>query len=221
MSSKCLVPSAPIPESAQVLERLVGFGGSCFRKDILNLAHICECHGLKEVAQYWYGVVSMNDYQKCRFVRRMISAMFNTINGKKISMLGYAFKKDTGDTRDSPAIDVGHGLIEDGAELNIYDPRVAAAQISMNMGEKAMSSIACCKTHTESVTGAHAVCIMTEWEEFKTYDWEAIYSVMQKPAFVFDGRLILDHQKLRDIGFIVYAIGKPLDPFLRSTKGAT
>ena len=161
----------------------------------------------------------MNDYQKCRFVNACF-CMFNTIVEEDLHAQ-LRVQEGHGDTRDSPAIDVGHGLIEDGAELNIYDPRVAAAQISMNMGEKAMSSIACCKTHTESVTGAHAVCIMTEWEEFKTYDWEAIYSVMQKPAFVFDGRLILDHQKLRDIGFIVYAIGKPLDPFLRSTKGAT
>jgi UDPglucose 6-dehydrogenase len=175
---------------------------------------------LPEVAEYWHSVVGMNDYQKSRFVKRMISAMFNTISGKKISMLGYAFKKDTGDTRESPAIDVGHGLIEDGAKLNIYDPKVAAAQIALDMGEEAMKSITCCKTHTESLTGAHAVCIMTEWDEFKTYDWEAIYGVMQKPAFVFDGRLILDHQKLKDIGFIVYALGKPLDPFLCSAEGA-
>jgi UDPglucose 6-dehydrogenase len=161
----------------------------------------------------------MNDYQKGRFVRRMISAMFNTIRGKKISMLGFAFKKDTGDTRESPAIDVGHGLIEDGAQLNIYDPKVDAKQIAEDMGEEAMKNITCCKTHMESLTGAHALCIMTEWDEFKTYDWEAIYGVMQKPAFVFDGRLILDHQKLKDIGFIVYALGKPLDAFLSSAEG--
>ena len=202
---------------SKFLNASVGFGGSCFQKDILNLAYICECHGLTEVAQYWYSVVGMNDYQKSRFVRRMISAMFNT---KKISMLGYAFKKDTGDTRESPAIDVGHGLIEDGAKLNIYDPKVAHSQIAMDMGEEAMKNITCCKSHIESLTGAHAVCIMTEWDEFKTYDWEQIYSVMQKPAFVFDGRLILDHQKLKDIGFIVYALGKPLDPFLCSAEGA-
>lgn len=146
--------------------------------------------------------------------------MFNNVSGKKISMLGFAFKKDTGDTRESPAIDVGHGLIEDGAELNIYDPKVSEKQINMDMGDNMMKSITCCKSHIESLTNAHAVCIMTEWDEFKAYDWEHIYSVMQKPAFVFDGRLILNHQNLKDIGFIVYALGKPIDPFLCSTEGA-
>lgn len=201
------------------LNASVGFGGSCFQKDILNLAYICECHGLHEVAQYWHSVVGMNDYQKSRFVRRMISAMFNTISGKKIGMLGFAFKKDTGDTRESPAIDVGHGLIEDGAKLSIYDPKVSAEQIAMDMGEQAMKNITCCDSHVDALTGAHAVCIMTEWDEFKSYDWESLYSVMQKPAFVFDGRLILDHQKLKEIGFIVYALGKPLDPFLKGAEG--
>ena len=205
---------------ARFLNASVGFGGSCFQKDILNLAYICECHGLPEVASYWHSVVGMNDYQKSRFVRRVISAMFNNVSGKKISMLGFAFKKDTGDTRESPAIDVGHGLIEDGAELNIYDPKVSEKQINMDMGDNMMKSITCCKSHIESLTNAHAVCIMTEWDEFKAYDWEHIYSVMQKPAFVFDGRLILNHQNLKDIGFIVYALGKPIDPFLCSTEGA-
>ena len=204
---------------SKFLNSSVGFGGSCFQKDILNLAYICECHGLKEVADYWHSVVDMNDYQKSRFVRRMISAMFNTIRGKKISMLGFAFKKDTGDTRESPAIDVGHGLIEDGAQLNIYDPKVDPKQIAEDMGEAGMKSITCCKSHIESLTDAHAVCVMTEWDEFKSYDWEHIYSVMQKPAFVFDGRLILDHAKLREIGFIVYAIGKPIDSFIMSAEG--
>eukprot|EP00227_Mantoniella_beaufortii_P014766 CAMPEP_0197583904 /NCGR_PEP_ID=MMETSP1326-20131121/6670_1 /TAXON_ID=1155430 /ORGANISM="Genus nov. species nov., Strain RCC2288" /LENGTH=449 /DNA_ID=CAMNT_0043148187 /DNA_START=111 /DNA_END=1460 /DNA_ORIENTATION=- len=200
------------------LNASVGFGGSCFQKDILNLAYICECHGLKEVADYWYSVVGMNDYQKSRFVKRVVSAMFNTISGKKIAMLGFAFKKDTGDTRETPAIDVGRGLIEDGAKLAIFDPKVSDEQIALDM-EGLTNNITTYKTAKEALEGAHAVCIMTEWDEFKLYDWKEIYDTMQKPAFVFDGRLILDHEHLREIGFIVYALGKPIDPFLRSAEG--
>mmetsp|Transcript_4444 Transcript_4444/g.20174 ORF Transcript_4444/g.20174 Transcript_4444/m.20174 type:complete len:469 (-) Transcript_4444:99-1505(-) len=201
------------------LNASVGFGGSCFQKDILNLAYVCECHGLKEVADYWYSVVGMNDYQKSRFVRRVVSAMFNTIRNKKIAMLGFAFKKDTGDTRETPAIDVGKGLIEDGAQLAIYDPQVKEDQIAYDM-EGMMGNITCYKTAKEALQDAHAVTIMTEWDEFKSYDWKEIYDVMQKPAFVFDGRLILDHDHLREIGFIVYALGKPIDPFIKSAEGA-
>ena len=202
------------------LNASVGFGGSCFQKDILNLAYICECHGLQEVADYWYSVVGMNDYQKTRFVRRVVSAMFNTIRNKKIAMLGFAFKKDTGDTRETPAIDVAHGMIEDGAKIALFDPQVPEEQVRMDMGEEAMKSITCYSKPTEALKDAHAVTIMTEWDEFKTYDWRAIYEVMHKPAFVFDGRNILDHAHLSEIGFIVYALGKPIDPFLKSAEGA-
>jgi len=201
------------------LSASVGFGGSCFQKDILNLAYICECHGLKEVADYWYSVVGMNDYQKNRFVKRVVSAMFNTIRNKKIAMLGFAFKKDTGDTRETPAIDVGKGLIEDGAKLAIYDPKVTDEQIAYDM-KGLTDSITTFKSAKEALDGAHACCIMTEWDEFKMYDWAEIYKVMHKPAFIFDGRLILDHAHLKEIGFIVYALGKPIDPFLKSAEGA-
>ena len=229
MSALCEATGADVSQVAYALGKdsrigpkflnaSVGFGGSCFQKDILNLAYICECHGLTEVADYWYSVVGMNDYQKNRFVKRVVSAMFNTIRNKKICMLGFAFKKDTGDTREAPAIDVGNGLIEDGARLAIYDPKVSDAQIAMDMGA-GMSNITTYKSHIEALRDAHAVCVMTEWDEFKSYDWGEIYGVMQKPAFVFDGRLILDHDKLRKIGFIVYALGKPIEPFLRSAEG--
>jgi len=201
------------------LSASVGFGGSCFQKDILNLAYICECHGLKEVADYWYSVVGMNDYQKNRFVKRVVSAMFNTIRNKKIAMLGFAFKKDTGDTRETPAIDVGKGLIEDGAKLAIFDPKVTDEQIAYDM-KGLTDSITTFKSAKEALDGAHACCIMTEWDEFKMYDWAEIYKVMHKPAFIFDGRLILDHAHLKEIGFIVYALGKPIDPFLKSAEGA-
>jgi UDPglucose 6-dehydrogenase len=216
---------------AKFLNASVGFGGSCFQKDILNLVYICESVGLATVAQYWQSVVTMNDYQKERFVQRVISACFNTIKNKKMGILGFAFKKDTGDTRETPAIDVCKGLMKDGANLCIYDPQVNENQIRVDLatakfewdhpGVKSspsqnMESITVANSAMDAARGAHALCILTEWDEFKEYDYQEVYDSMVKPAFIFDGRNILDHQKLRDIGFIVYALGKPLDPFLQN-----
>jgi UDPglucose 6-dehydrogenase len=211
------------------LNASVGFGGSCFQKDILNLVYICECAGLPEVAKYWDAVVSMNDYQKQRFVHRVIGAMFNTIKGKRVAVFGFAFKKDTGDTRETPAIDVCRGLMADGAKLCIYDPKVTAAQVNLDLAtakfewdhpvakaQPLKDSVEVLNDPMEAARGAHAICVLTEWDEFKSYDYQAVYDAMVKPAFVFDGRNILDHAKLREIGFIVYALGKPLDPFLQN-----
>ncbi|CAK0780677.1 UDP-glucose 6-dehydrogenase 1 [Coccomyxa viridis] len=212
------------------LNASVGFGGSCFQKDILNLVYICETVGLKQVAEYWHSVVHINDYQKQRFVERMIEAMFNTISGKKIAVLGFAFKKDTGDTRETPAIDVCKGLMADNARINIYDPKVTEAQIHNDLsldkfmwdhpsasGTKSprQNSVTCFKDAYSACQDAHGLCVLTEWDEFKTLDYERIYASMTKPAFVFDGRNILDHTRLRSLGFVVYALGKPLDPFLQ------
>ncbi|GIL68351.1 hypothetical protein Vafri_21559 [Volvox africanus] len=211
------------------LNASVGFGGSCFQKDILNLCYVCESVGLKEVAEYWYQVVSMNDYQKQRFVERVISAMFNTVSQKKIAIFGFAFKKDTGDTRETPAIDVCKGLIRDGAKVCVYDPEVTPEQIFRDLSapkfewdrpnysrsqSHMLENVQVVSDPAAAAEGAHAICILTEWDEFKTYDYQAMYDKMTKPAFIFDGRNILDHAKLREIGFIVYALGKPLDPFL-------
>lgn len=223
---------------SKFLNASVGFGGSCFQKDILNLVYICESVGLKEVAAYWKQVVDINNYQKTRFVHRMISSMFNTVSGKKIAMLGFAFKKDTGDTRETPSIDVGLGLLADNAKLCIYDPQVKEdlmrRELSMgkfdwdhplSSGASASnaalvdSNVTCAATAEEACTGAHAIALLTEWDEFKTMDFEKIFASMVKPAFLFDGRNILDHAKLRKIGFVTYCIGKPLDPFL-SEQGA-
>ena len=213
------------------LNASVGFGGSCFQKDILNLVYICDTVGLPEVAKYWHAVVTMNDYQKERFVHRVISACFNTIKSKKIGIYGFAFKKDTGDTRETPAIDVCKGLMDDGANLCIYDPQVDETQIRVDLatakfewdhpGVKSspaqIDAITVATSAMEVATGAHALCILTEWDEFKSLDYQAVYDVMVKPAFVFDGRNVLDHEKLREIGFIVYALGKPLEPFLQQS----
>jgi UDPglucose 6-dehydrogenase len=213
------------------LNASVGFGGSCFQKDILNLIYICECNGLPEVAEYWKQVIKINDYQKSRFVNRIVSSMFNTVANKKVAILGFAFKKDTGDTRETPAIDVCKGLLGDKAQLSIYDPQVTEDQIqrdlSLNKFDwdhplhlQPMSPTTVKKVQTvwdayEATKDAHAVCILTEWDEFKKLDFQRIYDNMQKPAFIFDGRNIVDVNKLREIGFIVYSIGKPLDAWLK------
>ena len=215
---------------AKFLNASVGFGGSCFQKDILNLVYICESQGLHEVAAYWRQVVTMNDYQKDRFVRRVISSMFNTITNKKLAVLGFAFKKDTGDTRETPAIDVCRGFLNDRANVFVYDPKVEPEQVYSEVAldkfawdhpmaaastDNVKKSITCCADAYKAAKDAHAVCILTEWDEFKALDWGKIYESMVKPAFVFDGRNILDHAKLKDIGFIVYALGQPLDAFVQ------
>ncbi|CAH8267165.1 unnamed protein product [Arabidopsis lyrata] len=213
------------------LNSSVGFGGSCFQKDILNLVYICECNGLPEVAEYWKQVIKINDYQKSRFVNRVVSSMFNSVSNKKIAVLGFAFKKDTGDTRETPAIDVCKGLLEDKAMLSIYDPQVTEDQIqrdlSMNkfdwdhplhlqpMSPTTVKQVSVTWDAYEATKDAHGICIMTEWDEFKNLDFQKIFDHMQKPAFVFDGRNIMNLQKLREIGFIVYSIGKPLDDWLK------
>lgn len=215
------------------LNSSVGFGGSCFQKDILNLVYICECNGLTEVANYWKQVIKVNDYQKNRFVNRIVSSMFNTVSGKKIAILGFAFKKDTGDTRETPAIDVCKGLLGDKAKLSIYDPQVTEDQIQRDLSMKKfdwdhpihlqpMSPPASKQVNVvwdayQAAKDAHGVCILTEWDEFKTLDYQKIFYNMRKPAYIFDGRNILDVAKLREIGFIVYSIGKPLDPWHKDT----
>jgi len=202
------------------LKASVGYGGSCFQKDILNLVYICESFGLKEVAEYWNQVVSMNDYQKSRFARQMVSCMFNTITGKKIAILGFAFKKDTGDTRETAACYVMRDLLEERAIMNVYDPKVTREQMLIEFDYSCRLSysnfpeldkhIITMPSVLEACRGAHAIALMTEWDEFTTLNYQEIYDVMSKPAFVFDGRNILPHDHLRSLGFEVYAIGKPI-----------
>jgi UDPglucose 6-dehydrogenase len=203
------------------LKASVGFGGSCFQKDILNLVYLCRYFNLPEVANYWEQVIILNDYQKSRFARSIITSLFNTVSGKKITFLGWAFKKDTNDTRESAAIYVAEHLIEDGADIHIYDPKVSEAKIKSDMRyvwelkgvieEKIvqkLNQIFVYDTPQEAMDHAHAIAVVTEWDEFKTYDWAAIYEKMYKPAFVFDGRNILDAEQLSAIGFMVKGIGK-------------
>mmetsp|Transcript_38747 Transcript_38747/g.95794 ORF Transcript_38747/g.95794 Transcript_38747/m.95794 type:complete len:466 (+) Transcript_38747:42-1439(+) len=190
------------------LRASVGFGGSCFQKDILNLVYLCRSFGLPEVADYWHAVITMNDYQKQRFAEKMVAAMFNTVSGKKIAILGFAFKKDTGDTRETPAIHVCEQLMKEGAALSIYDPKVSVEQMNYDLGSPTPDKVCMEQDAYIACAGAHAIAVLTEWDEFKTLDYVTIYQKMVKPCFIFDGRNILDHAKLRDIGFQVFAIGK-------------
>jgi UDPglucose 6-dehydrogenase len=191
---------------ARFLHASVGFGGSCFKKDILNLVYLCERYGLWEVAQYWEYVIRINEYQMTRFVQNMIQAMFNTIAKKRIAILGFAFKANTGDTRESPAIYVTKKLLEEQAHVIITDPKAIA---------NAKIDLAGCKGTFEfasdpyaAVKGAHAIAVCTEWEEYKHLDFKRILKNMEKPAFIFDGRNILDHVRLFEMGFNVFPVGK-------------
>lgn len=186
----------------------VGFGGSCFRKDILNLVYLCEYYGLDEVAAYWEQVVTMNEYQEKRFVHNMVSTMFNTVAGKRIALFGAAFKANTGDTRESPALAVCRGLLEEHADLVLCDPH-ALENARADLGVAAQK-VTFESDPYKAAEGAHAIAILTEWSQFTGLDYERILTSMVRPAFIFDGRNILDHQKLYDLGFNVYSIGKPI-----------
>ena len=192
------------------LKSSVGFGGSCFQKDILNLVYLCQHFGLPEVAAYWESVVLMNDYQKKRFAGKIVRTLFNTVADKKIAILGFAFKKDTNDTRESAAINVCRDLLSEHANVSVYDPKVPAHEIVADtLGKGATNPrLTVAKSAYEACQGAHAIAVVTEWDEFKTLDFEKIYAGMPKPAFVFDGRNILDLAKLRTVGFRAFGIGK-------------
>lgn len=206
------------------LNASIGFGGSCFQKDILNLVYICEQFGLEEVAAYWQQVVNMNDYQKKTFTARIIQALFNTVTGKKIAVLGFAFKKDTGDVRETPALTVCDMLLQDGAMVHVYDPQVKIEDALIEFGhhgiEVKQSNFIFEKSADDAVDGAHAIVILTEWDEFKKYDYAKFYSKMMKPAFVFDGRNLLDHAGLERLGFEVHALGKPAKSGLGPRSGS-
>ena len=185
----------------------LGFGGSCFKKDILNLTYIAENYGLSEVARYWEQVLEINSYQQRRFVDIIIKQMFNTIVGKKIAIFGFAFKADTGDTRESPAINVCRGLLDEKAQLAIHDPKAldgAAKDLEEYAGQFTLES-----DPYSAASRAHAIVIATDWSQFASLDYARFFETMEKPAFIFDGRNLLDHRKLYQIGFSVHRIGRP------------
>jgi UDPglucose 6-dehydrogenase len=199
---------------SKFLKASVGFGGSCFQKDILNLVYIAKTYGLHEVADYWEQVIIMNDHQKRRFSSRIVQTLYNTVSGKKITFLGWAFKKDTNDTRESAAIYVADDLINEHANIAVYDPKVSNKKIMEDLNyletrnaEQNASCITSFSDPYEACQNAHAIAILTEWDEFTQYDWQKIYDSMQKPAFIFDGRNVLNAAELRGIGFVYQAIG--------------
>jgi UDPglucose 6-dehydrogenase len=226
LSELCEVTGANIDEVARAigtdsrigpkfLKASVGFGGSCFQKDILNLVYIAKSYGLDAVADYWEQVIIMNDHQKLRFAQRMVKTLFNTVSGKKITLLGWAFKKDTNDTRESAAIYVADYLLSENAEITIYDPKVSEEQILADLDYLGTRSEAENRALVTVVSepyaaceNAHAIAILTEWDEFLNYDWTKIYTDMLKPAFLFDGRAVMDMEELETIGFVGYCIGR-------------
>lgn len=199
---------------SKFLKASVGFGGSCFQKDILNLVYIAKSYGLNEVADYWEQIIIMNDHQKRRFSNTIVQTLYNTVSDKKICFFGWAFKKDTNDTRESAAIYVADDLINENAKIAIYDPKVSRKKILADLDYLETRSTAKNDTSVLSFEGpyetckeAHAIAVLTEWDEFVQYDWQRIYDSMQKPAFVFDGRNILDGPALEKIGFVYQGIG--------------
>lgn len=226
LSELCEVTGADVTEVARAigsdsrigskfLKASVGFGGSCFQKDILNLVYIAKSYGLNAVADYWEQVIIMNDHQKKRFAQRIVRTLFNTVSGKKIAIMGWAFKKDTNDTRESAAIYVTDYLLSELAEVTIYDPKVKKEKILADLDylntrseEENRALVNVVNDPYEACEDAHAVAILTEWDEFKTYEWERVFKNMLKPAFLFDGRAILDTEMLEEVGFKTYTIGK-------------
>jgi UDPglucose 6-dehydrogenase len=225
MSELCEKTGADINEVAKAigmdlrigskfLKASVGFGGSCFQKDILNLVYIAKSFKLKEVAEYWEQVIIMNNHQKRRFSKNIVKTLYNTVSDKKIAILGWAFKKDTNDTRESAAIYVVNDLIYEQAKICVYDPKIGYNTIISDLNYLETRSdtenkkcITVAENPYEACSGAHAIAVLTEWDEFNTYDWQKIYDSMLKPAFVFDGRNILNGNKLKSIGFQYKAIG--------------
>jgi UDPglucose 6-dehydrogenase len=185
----------------------VGFGGSCFKKDILNLVYLCRFYGLEAVADYWESVVKINEYQQERFIMNILGRMFNTLAGKKICVLGFAFKADTGDTRESPAIYITRRLLAEHAEVVISDPK-ALENAPQDLTD-IQSKVNYVENPYEAVKGCHAIAVLTDWALYKKLDYKKIYQAMTKPAFLFDGRNIIDHKKCFKIGFNVFPIGKP------------
>ncbi|MDT0645922.1 nucleotide sugar dehydrogenase [Zunongwangia sp. F260] len=196
------------------LKASVGFGGSCFQKDILNLVYIAKTFGLDEVADYWEQVIIMNDHQKRRFAANIVKTLYNTVSGKKIAILGWAFKKDTNDTRESAAIYVTDYLLSEQAEVVVYDPKVKPEQVyadleylGNNNNKEIRERVKVVQSAEEACKDAHAIAVLTEWDEFRELNWHFIYENMLKPAFLFDGRRLLNRKEKENLGFEFYAIG--------------
>ena len=185
-----------------------GFGGSCFKKDILNLVYLCRFYKLDQVADYWEQVVNINLWQQKRISYLVIKNLFGTLSNKKLAVFGFSFKANTNDTRESPSINISKSLLLEGASLSFYDPKVTPSQILNELNESVdQENVLISETPLEATKGADAVIVLTEWDEFKNLDWQTIYSVMRKPAWVFDTRICLEKEYLKNIGFNIWSLG--------------
>ena len=215
LSSLCEATGADIEEVARVmgldsrigpkfLKAGPGFGGSCFKKDVLNLVYLCESYGLQPAADYWNQVILMNEWQQTRIVNRMVDAMFQTLSNKRVAVFGYAFKANTGDVRETPAKNVIEMLLEERAQVVVTDPK-ALDNARRDFGD---GTVAFAETPDEAAKDADAVVLMTDWAQYPRLDWRKIKRLMKAPAFVFDARNCLDHERLKKLGFRVLAVGK-------------
>ena len=215
-SALCEATGADVTEVAGVLgmDRRIGpkflqagpgFGGSCFKKDVLNLVYLCRTYGLDDCAAYWESVITMNEAQQRRIVTRTVKALFNTLAGKRIALFGFAFKANTGDTRETPALTVANLLAEEHAQIVVTDPK------ALHNAERDLAHLPDVTLQPDpyaAAEGADAILIMTEWDCYRDLDWARVYAAMRKPALVFDTRNILDHAALRALGFKTLAVGR-------------
>ena len=216
LAGLCEATGADVDEVARVIgaDRRIGpkflkagpgFGGSCFKKDVLNLVYLCECYGLHTAAEYWSGVIRMNDHQQERIVSRLFREMFNTLANRKIALFGFAFKADTGDTRETPAGAVARLLAEEHVRLAVTDPK-ALDNARLDLAD--LAGVEYAEDPYAAAEGADAVLLMTDWREYPGLDWRRIFESMRKPALVFDTRNCLDADRLREVGFRVLNVGK-------------
>jgi len=214
LTELCERTGADIGELAQVVGRDTrigskflapspGWGGPCLGKDLRGLIYLCESLGLTEVAAYWSQVLLINQHQKLRFARLVSSTMYHNLKAKDICVLGFTFKKNTDDFRESASVDLCEFLLNEGAKVHLYDPKAPKAAVNT-----LFPAVKCELSPYDAANGAHAICIMTEWDEFQKLDYAQLYNGMAKPAYLFDGRNNLDHQALKSIGYEVFSIGK-------------
>ena len=193
-----------------------GFGGSCFQKDLLNLIYLCRFYGLDEVANYWEQVILLNEWQKTRISKLIIETFFGTVSSKKLTLLGFSFKSNTNDTRESPAIKIARELLENGADLCIHDPQVSEFQVAkeLNRNDYQMGKIptesnwSFTNNLKSAFENADAVLILTEWEEYLRINWKMMSNLMRRPSWVFDTRGIIKDENLRGLNLNFWKIGK-------------
>ena len=195
-----------------------GFGGSCFQKDIANLIYLCEYYNLEKIAKYWQSVLDINKWQKLRIINLIVDKLFGNLSLKKIAILGFAFKANTNDTRNSPAIEICKGLLEEGAELNIYDPKVKSEDISLCLDyleksdfKKYRGSWCSLNSLSNAVEGSDAILVLTDWDEFKFINWKEISISMRKPSWLFDTRLCVNESEVIKAGLNYWGIGRNID----------